>query len=239
MVDISEYATDKKYIKFLYKCFYDLHNILIDFNISYWADGGTLIGAMRHKGIIDVDDDVDVCVSYKDVNTILSSDFKKALEKKGYKLKFHSESGKKYDWIKINSKRKVDGRISSIDIFLQKIDYDDNGKLRTYFDSKYAGKMWPKMYHHLSDLLPLRQVKFGKGVIFIPNKPTKYLDRGYGKSWKTTMYVTMDKDHHMLDEPIKIKQKVFKPAKELADASHQTRLSKNDVLLTMCGNNLL
>lgn len=243
MADLSEYATNRHYIKLLYKCFYELHNILIDFNISYWADGGTLLGALRHKGIIDVDDDVDVCVSYKDVAVILSPDFKKALKKKGYYVKLHSESGKKaydghtYDWIKINSKKKVDGRISSIDIFPQRIDTHD-GKLRTYFESKYAGDLWPKMYHYIDDLLPLKQVKFGKGVINIPNKPKVYLDRSYGKSWKTTMYVTMDKDHMMLDEPIKIKMKKFSPAKDLADASQQILLPKNDILLTMKGNNL-
>jgi phosphorylcholine metabolism protein LicD len=245
MADIKEYATNKHYVKFLYKSFYDLHNILIDFNISYWADGGTLLGAIRHKGIIDVDDDVDVCVSYKDVPLILSNEFKKALKKKGYYVKLHSESGEraingeKYDWIKINSKKKVNGMISSIDIFTQKIERDDDNKLRTYFESEYAGDIWPKMYHYLDDLLPLKQVKFGKGVIVIPNKPKKYLDRSYGKSWKNVMYVTMDKDHMMLPEPIKIKKDKFTPAKDLADASSQILLPKNDILLTMKGNNLL
>ena len=95
------------------------------------------------------------------------------------------------------------------------------------------------MYHYLDDLLPLKQVKFGKGVIVIPNKPKKYLDRSYGKSWKKVMYVTMDKDHLMLDEPIKIKKDKFTPAKDLADASSQILLPKNDILLTMKGNNLL
>ena len=92
MANLEDYATNPRYIKFLYKCFYDLHNMLVDNNISYYADGGTLLGQVRHKGIIDVDDDVDICVSYRDIDKILSPEFKKLLKSKGYYIKLHSET---------------------------------------------------------------------------------------------------------------------------------------------------
>jgi phosphorylcholine metabolism protein LicD len=224
----DKYYTDKKYIQFLYKCFYDLHNILVDNNIIYFASGGSLLGAVRHKGIIQWDDDVDLEISSKDVPLILK--LKDTFKKLGYKVVKHSESGDT-DWIKINSIKKVDGKISSIDLFPIYIEKD-----RTHFESEFTSGIWPNAYHKLKDLFPLKQLKFGSGVIICPNNPLPYLDRTYGKSWIKVGYITMDKNHYQLEKPIKVQTGDFKSAKEYADSSKQIKLRKNHHMLTTLGS---
>jgi phosphorylcholine metabolism protein LicD len=217
--------TDKKYIKHLYRCFYDLHNFFVKNNITYFASGGSILGAIRHKGIIPWDDDVDVEVSYRDIPKIF--ELKKHLLKAGYKIKKHKEG-----WIKIDSIKKVDGRKSSIDVF--PIFFD---KKRTRFYDENVENIWPKAYHNIKDIYPLKQVKFGKGVIIVPKNTKPYLDRLYGKSWSKKGYITMDKYHMDLDKPILVKQGSFVPAKEFASAKKQILLNKKDSILT--GKNIL
>lgn len=47
-----------------------LDRICTEYNLNYWIDSGTLLGAKRHKGFIPWDDDVDVCMMKKDAEKL-------------------------------------------------------------------------------------------------------------------------------------------------------------------------
>jgi len=44
-------------------------------NITYWAVDGTLLGCVRHKGIIPWDNDIDLCIKYQEYDKIYATDF--------------------------------------------------------------------------------------------------------------------------------------------------------------------
>ena len=55
------------------------------YELNYWLDSGTLLGAVRHKGFIPWDDDADVCMLRDDMNRVIPL-MKKEIESYGLTL---------------------------------------------------------------------------------------------------------------------------------------------------------
>ena len=71
---ISDYYVDEKRKK-IWAIELDLFIALCDVcrkhNLKFWADGGTMLGAVRHKGFIPWDDDMDIIMPRSDYNKLL------------------------------------------------------------------------------------------------------------------------------------------------------------------------
>lgn len=73
--------TVEKYKNILLKLFGKFIDFCEDHSIEYYCSGGTTIGAIRHRGFIPWDDDIDLFMMRKDYNRLLT--LKKELRAKG------------------------------------------------------------------------------------------------------------------------------------------------------------
>lgn len=68
-------------------------------NLQYWVAGGTCIGAIRHKGFIPWDDDIDVYMPQKDYEKLLT--LKEEIESEDHYLLTHYTPGYYYQHAKL------------------------------------------------------------------------------------------------------------------------------------------
>ena len=154
-------------LKFLFN---ELLNICNKHNIEYWANGGTLLGCIRHQDIIPWDDDIDICMTTESINKLKQAISDDSLTRKNLKIAYNDF---------IYRFEKNDGSGIYIDIFEMEKNgdnYDFNLKFnRDRFKS--TGKI------SIKELYPLKNSKFGNLIVKIPNSSNPILSRSF-EDWK-------------------------------------------------------
>jgi hypothetical protein len=135
-------------------------------NISYWACGGTLLGAIRHQGFIPWDNDIDVSIMLSDFNKV-----KTCLDKHETLSYIECKFGLK---IYIENKDVFPYAFPFIDVFL--CDYFDKstikfcGILSTKDKPSWLiDEEFPNQHVYKNELHPLKEVEFEDTTIMVPN----------------------------------------------------------------------
>lgn len=156
-------------------------NILERNNIKYWLDCGTLLGAVRHKGFIPWDDDIDIAVlreDYLKIKDILSKELKDT--------NFAMIIGKNN---RTNLLRLVEKDLSFYYVDFIPFDYCNGDfdaetlqlevtKVKDEFFKKHSVRMINKPSFNIENILPEIEDLYVKHKIKTPNKENKFVFRG-------------------------------------------------------------
>jgi len=187
----------------LYKLLHRVVKILENNNIIYWASGGTFLGAIRCKGIIKWDDDLDLCVLEKDKQKL-----KELIDnEKDIYLDLSSTLVNKIIY-KTN-------KYPFIDIFFM-VPELENGEIVYKCALKQARNFWNNEIYLEKELFPLKKTQFGAMQINIPNEYKRYFLSYFGNNWNKEGVISYD---HKKNESVNpkivwiLKESDYEPAK--------------------------
>lgn len=133
----------------------DIDAVCNEHGINYWIDFGTLLGAVRHKGFIPWDDDIDITMPREDYNKFIDVAKKELNEKYFIQLR-ETDKDYKRDWLKIRDK-------SSIFLEYGSIKNKANGKNGIFIDIFPLDRIKKKNKTYFDILRRLYQINPFKG----------------------------------------------------------------------------
>jgi phosphorylcholine metabolism protein LicD len=165
----------------------ELDRICRKYKLSYWLNGGTLIGAIRHKGWIPLDADVDVCMTLDDFK-VLESLAKKELPNTMFLQSNNTDPNYKNNVMHFMSKIR--------DLDYSYIDWDDkwhNGvQLDIFIFKKKKKKLTIDLNEiqklefrdiftmNYNDVFPLKELEFENIKVYVQNNYVDYMNYVWG-----------------------------------------------------------
>ena len=162
----------KSHLLLLYRMMRDVHNLLTEHNIPYFVDGGSLLGVIRHKGLIPWDDDLDIGILPKDEKKVY--EIIQKVQHMGYGLQKMGNIMKVFignKWIKSPIKYSAN---PTLDIFVYR-----RTKNFIQLRDPELFNMWPEAKYTVKELFPLKLYDFGSFQVYGANDGRGYCNRLY------------------------------------------------------------
>lgn len=173
--------TEPEKILQMYQLMKDVHEVFTHYKVTYWADSGTLLGAVRHQGIIPWDDDIDLCLDKKELESVYALkpifDFLdyEVINLWGCFLRIQKKTNHDIfaDLILTEQRNEKIYFAPYLPMHLYRLFYGDYGL--------YGYREGEEIYTTKDELYPLKEYKFGACTVMGPRDPMKYLESMYGK----------------------------------------------------------
>lgn len=190
LTDANLPRMDPREVGLFYNIMMRVDRIFRDHNIHYWATCGTLLGAVRHGGMVPWDDDIDVCMMEEEISRLLG--LREVLAAEGLELYYRPDFGfyKIYptNGIPVTKEETFEvcpWKFPFVDVFPMR---NENGRV------EYARKVWrdifPREYYLPEDVLSYcPELPFGPMTIPSPSHNPGYLTQMYGEDWNRVAYV--------------------------------------------------
>jgi lipopolysaccharide cholinephosphotransferase len=166
----------------LYQMMKDTDELLTAHQVPYLIFSGSLLGAVRHGGIIPWDDDIDIALPYEAQEAFIQ--LIPAFKSLGYYVlpatfgyRIVKPQNPKWVWRLMG--KTYFGEMSCIDVFTL-IPAED--KLLGYL------RLWPNDYFYTQEVYPLKRYRFGALWVLGPQEAAPYLHRAYGANWNKMAY---------------------------------------------------
>jgi hypothetical protein len=186
-------------------------------NITYWAVDGTLLGCLRHQGIIPWDNDVDLCIKYDQYEMIRSIDF-------GEFEVVEQMSGFQF--------RARGTMMPFIDLFAYEVEPGTDMLVNCLpvhpvtHELTFYAKIGNKMVFRPEDLVDMGVLPFEDMEIPVPHHAVETVQRVYGDDAMTHLYYDNHVENH---NPIMLWLYLNIPWNEITRYSYLMGLGPTDV----------
>ena len=191
--DFEKYKIPETTKELLLMMMEKMHKILTENNIKYFVEGGSILGAIRHSGIIPWDDDIDLGIFDKDFEKVVPLFLKQLWDEK-IQIKVQRSSADMIKvfisdlWFKNTETGQIIGT-PTIDIFRY-----TKGNNCIKLASLKERQRFKNCYYLKTELFPLKEYKFNNIVVMGANNPLPFLYRYYGKDCLTNYKVDVRKE---------------------------------------------